>query len=122
MRILNLNKKVAEGLARVSAEVAWEAGDQPPREIFIETTADFADALEPLPDAFLIAALIPALHFGEQRIAIDGDICPRLMEGLNTVMNLMQVWSGGEMKPLQLEAGTLAAPRFAGRPRRAKSR
>jgi hypothetical protein len=119
MRILNLDKKTADGLARVSAEVVWETCDQPSREIYIETTADFAEALAPLPDAFLIAALIPALHFGEQRIAIAGGICPRLKEGLTTVMSLMQVWSNGEMKPLQLEVDTLAAPRFAGDPRRA---
>jgi hypothetical protein len=37
MRILNLDKKIADGLARVSALVAWEDCDAPERDIYIET-------------------------------------------------------------------------------------
>jgi hypothetical protein len=118
MRIVNLEKSVADGLARVSARVVWEACDQPEREIFIETEAAFADALAPLPDAFLTGALIPALHFGERRIAVEGAVCPRLKEGLATVMGLMQWWSAGQLQPLALEAGTLAEPRFGAQGRR----
>jgi hypothetical protein len=118
MRILNLDKKITDGLARVSALVTWEDCDAPEREIYIETPADFADALEPLPDAFLVGTLIPAMHFGERRIFMDGAACPRLKEGLNTVMGLMQLWSQGKMKPLLLEVGTLCEPRFDGRSRR----
>ena len=118
MRILNLEKKIVDELARVSCRVIWEDCDAPEREIYIETQADFADALEPLPDAFLVGTLIPAMHLGERRIRIEGAACPRLKEGLNTVMGLMQVWSRGEMKPLQLESGTLGEPRFSRRTRR----
>ena len=118
MRILNLEKKIMDDLARVSCRVIWEDCDAPEREIYIETQADFADALEPLPDAFLVGTLIPAMHLGEQRIRVEEAACPRLKEGLNTVMGLMQVWSRGEMKPLQLESGTLGEPRFARRTRR----
>jgi hypothetical protein len=119
MRILNLDKKIADGLVRVSALVRWEDCAEPEREIFIETEADFADAIAPLPDAFLIGTLIPALHFGEHRITVEGEICPRLNEGLRTVMSLMHLWTEGRMNPLQLEVQTLAAPRYGRHPRRA---
>ena len=119
MQILNLDKKIADGLARVSATVVWEECHEPEREIFIETEAGFADAIEALPEAFLVGALIPAMHFGERRIVVEGAACPRLKEGLHTVMGLMQLWSRGLMQPLQLDVKTLAKPRFDRSGRRA---
>jgi hypothetical protein len=119
MRLSDLNKKTADGLVRVSATVTWEDCDEPERDIYIETEEGFADAIEPLPDAFLVGALIPALHLGEQRLAVDGAACPRLKEGLNMVMRLMQLWTQGQMKPLQLEVNTLAKPRYNASTRRA---
>jgi hypothetical protein len=112
MRLTHLNKSVGGGLARVSAKVEWETCNQPSREIYIETEEIFADDIEPSADAFAVGALIPALHLGERRLAIDGEICPRLKEGLAFVMRLMQFWTQDRMQPLELEVGVRHAVRF----------
>jgi hypothetical protein len=118
MRIFDLKKVSRGGLARIAATVAWEDTDRPEREIYIETEAAYGDDIAPLADAFVTGALVPALHFGERRLKVEGDICPRLKEGLATVMGLMRVWSGGEMKPLELEMPVRRGLLFPRRPAR----
>jgi len=88
---------------RAEATVHWENCEQPEKRIFIETTADFAADLSAHSNAFLVGCLIPALHFGEKRISLEGPVCPELLEGLETVMALMRLWSDGAYRPLTLE-------------------
>lgn len=83
--------------------VTWEDCDQPEKEIFIETTTNQGADLAATPDAFLVGCLIPALHFGEKRITIDGETCPGLLGGVAEIMDLMRIWSGGTMHPLIVE-------------------
>jgi len=118
MRITDLDKTMDGDLVRVRAKVRWEDCDQPDKEVFIAAEARYAGDLEANPDAFVTGALIPALHFGEKRIAMEAAVCPRLKQGLSTVMGLMQHWSGGRMKPLRLETDSRPAVQPAGRPRR----
>jgi hypothetical protein len=63
--------------------------------------------------------MIPAMHFGEQRIVLDTEICPTLRDGLQTVMSLMKEWTRGEYKPLRIEARTHSASAHAHKKRRA---
>jgi hypothetical protein len=118
MRITDLDKAVDGDLVRVTATVRWEDCDQPAKQIFIAAESRYADDLAANPHAFLTGVLIPALHFGERRIAMDAAVCPRLKQGLSTIMGLMHHWSEGRMKPLALEMGTRATIAYAGRPRR----
>ena len=112
MRITDLEKTIDGDQVRVRAMVRWEDCDQPAREIYIATEREFEADIEPVPDAFLVGAVIPALHFGERRIAMDPRVCPVLKEGLSRVMGLMAHWSNGQMRPLRLEARSLPAPRY----------
>ena len=91
---------------RISATVSWEDCDQPAKEIFIETDAQFQLNTNSIPHAFLVGCIVPALHFGEKRIQINEDISPDLLEGLETVMTIMKIWSQGRYQPLDLETGT----------------
>jgi hypothetical protein len=70
MIVSHIQKSVQDDLVRVSAQVQWEAGGQENREIFIETEEQFYHDLIPNPDAFLVGALVPAMHFGEQRMRV----------------------------------------------------
>jgi hypothetical protein len=119
MRIVDLEKGRDGGQVRVKASVMWEDCDQPSREIFIAAPERFADDMAASPNAMLLGALIPALHFGERRIALDGAVCPVLKQGLSTVMGLMHHWSNGRMQPPGLETGVHEAVPRNGRPRRA---
>ncbi|CAB5079398.1 hypothetical protein D3OALGB2SA_380 [Olavius algarvensis associated proteobacterium Delta 3] len=104
MRITDLEYREKDNMAGIYAHVHWEDCDQPGREIFIETTTTYAGDVALDPHAFLVGCLIPAMHLGEGRIVIDGQICPYLFEGLETVVGLMRLWSDGAYAPIHIEA------------------
>ena len=105
MIISKLQKGQQHDLVRISADVRAEAVDDIHQTVFIETEGQFADDLTLNPDAFLVGCLVPAMHFNEPRIVLDGDISPTLREGLDTVMALLNMWTSGRLKPLTIEAG-----------------
>lgn len=119
MRISDISLNLENHAARISALVSFEDCDQPAKEVFIATEPQWADSFDPNPNAFLVGCILPAMHFGEKRLALDGEICPSLRENLDTVMGLMRFWSGGGLRPLTIEAPVLRAPRFADNPPRA---
>jgi len=104
---------------RIEATVTWEIADQPEKTVYIETENAFAAELANHAHAFLVGCFIPAMHLGEQRLVIEGDICPVLFEGLQTAMAILSHWSGGRLKPLSIEAVTLASARHPKRSPRA---
>jgi len=104
MRLSNLHTRENGGMLRAAATVTFEDCSQPEKEIYIETEGAFSDGFYANPHAFAVGCIIPALHFGEQRLRIDQPICPLLKEGLETVMALMHHWTAGRFKPLAIES------------------
>ena len=104
MRLSNLQTKKNDGLIRAVATVTFEDCGQPEQEIFIETETAYAESIFANPHAFAVGCIIPALYFGERRLALDEAVCPRLKEGLETVMVLMHHWTGGKFQPLTIDA------------------
>ena len=104
MRLANLHMRQHDGLIRAVATVHFEDCDQPAQEIFIETETVFDEAIYANPHAFAVGVIIPALFFGERRLVLDEAICPRLKEGLETVMTLMHHWTNGQFQPLTIDA------------------
>jgi hypothetical protein len=92
MRVENLRFEKNGGTAKVAATVTWEDCSRPVQELYFETIEDFADSISCNPNAFLVACIMPAFHFGEERVLIEGEICPELKDGLNTVMKWMRLW------------------------------
>jgi hypothetical protein len=92
MRIEDLRSEKKGDRARVAATVLWEDCDRPRQEVYFETDEAFSDSLCCNPHAFLIACLIPAMHYGEKRVFIDAEICPELRDGLVTVMSWLRQW------------------------------
>ena len=119
MIISNLRLTEDEQNVRAEATVVWEAADQPQKKVYIETEKAFAADFKCHPHAFLVGCFIPAMHYGENRVVIEGDICPTLIEGLQTAMAILADWAGGTLAPLAIEAGTMAADQYPGRTRRA---
>jgi len=119
MIISNLRIKTDGKHTRAEARVTWEVADQKPKTVYIETEDAFAGDINCHPHAFLVGCFIPAMHLGERRLVIEGDICPTLKEGLKTAMAILGDWSGGSLKPLSIEAGTMAAAQYPGKSRRA---
>lgn len=77
---------------RVSATVIWEQSSRPSQTIYFETSARFADALSCDPHAFVLAMVVPAFHFGEERLRIDAALCPELRVGVRQALSLLNTW------------------------------
>lgn len=72
--------------------VTWEDCDRPAQEIYFETDETFAADLTCNPHTFLIACVMPAMDSGEKRVRIDAEICPQLLVGLITAMDIIRHW------------------------------
>jgi hypothetical protein len=104
MRIHGIEIGSENGLDRVSATVTWEDSDRPQKEIYVERMQGTAEGFYPNPNGFLLAAIVPAMHFGEKRIQVEGSLCPELRNGLFTVMQQLREWYGPENhEPLAIE-------------------
>jgi hypothetical protein len=91
------------GHVTVSARLRWEQSDPPLKTLYFQTDHIFEKDLSPSPEAFLVASFLPAVHFGEKRIRVDGPVCPELLEGLSTAMALFHAWYGDRYRPIPIE-------------------
>ncbi len=119
MKISNFKTETKENLARVAATVVWEDRDRPPQEIYFATTREFAKDLTCNPNAFLLACIMIAFHYGEKRIFIDAEICPELREGLINSMHWMSAWYELDREKLKIEAKTILQVSNRNKPNRA---
>ena len=92
MRVENLRSEKTEKRARIAATVTWENCDRPTHDVYFETDEAFAAGLTCNPNAFLVGCAIPAMHYGEERVSIDAEICPELRDGLTTAMSWLRHW------------------------------
>ena len=104
MKVVDLRHESVGDTASVSATVIWEDCDRAQKNIYIETSAEFSDDIRSDPNAFLLAAIIPAMHFGERRIMVEGQLCPQLRDGLDIVVRQLRKWYGGEGYCIRIEA------------------
>jgi hypothetical protein len=105
MRIENLKSMKNGNRARVVASVTWEDCDRPPHEVYFETGEAFAEDLTCNPNAFLLASIIPAMHYGERRVFVDAEICPELRDNLLAAMSWLRHWFyESERELVQIEA------------------
>ncbi|MDB5024452.1 MAG: hypothetical protein JWP78_2207 [Mucilaginibacter sp.] len=81
-----------EGTIRAEAKFVWEDNDRPPFTLFVQTRREFEDLLYPDPNSFLRAGILNAWHYGEKRIAVDGSLCPALVNNLEGVFLLLKRW------------------------------
>jgi hypothetical protein len=112
MRIENIRiEPAASGeRARISASIVWEDCDRHRQDIYYEVALPFADGFACSPQAFVVAALIPAIRHGERRMKIDGAICPELRDGLDVAMGWLHHWHGDARRPIAIEAELESAP------------
>ncbi|MFU8814035.1 MAG: hypothetical protein ACNA7W_01730 [Pseudomonadales bacterium] len=99
MRLTNLTEERGSNRHRISATVEWEDSDRIAREVFFETTPEFADDLCCDPHAFLLVGSVRAMRHGERRVAIDAEICPVMHDGLVSAMSLLDSWYPGGSIP-----------------------
>jgi hypothetical protein len=103
MRITGIRTEHTDTTARAVATVAFEDSDRPATDVSYEVPREFEDSLSANPDAFLVGAALPAARNGERRIAVEGDVCPRLANGLGDALHWLAHWWGPQWRRLQLE-------------------
>ncbi|CAN5784583.1 hypothetical protein BH23GEM9_BH23GEM9_29170 [soil metagenome] len=102
MRIENLRQEQRGDCRRIAADLLWEDSERPGRTLYFQTCPPFATELALSPDAFLLAALPLAVSHGERRIRVEGSVCPRLREGLESAMAIFAMWYA-HCRPLAIE-------------------
>ena len=103
MRISDLRVEPNGDRVRAVAHVVWEDCARPARDIYFETEAEFADRLRCDPNAFAVAAVVPAMRYGEKRLAVEGALCPHLQQGIDAAVSLLRWWYGPPRSAIQIE-------------------
>lgn len=92
MKIVDLREELVQDTKRAVATVVWERRRSPSQDIYVSIGEDNADMLTVSSNAFLIAALWPAMYHFEKRVSIEGELCPLLVENLTRAMALLHDW------------------------------
>lgn len=92
MRIFGLTRTTNSDVHTLSAKVEWEDNDRPGVEVFFRIYGERELMNASNYNAFLVACVTPALHYGERRISIDGEVCPWLADNLTTMMAYLNHW------------------------------
>jgi hypothetical protein len=117
MRIANIARERHGEVTRAAADVIWEDRRRPAFRLWFETVGCHGDDLVADPNAFLLAAIVPAFRWGEARVAVEGDVCPRLRDGLTVAMKILGGWWGPRRRLCRIEATRFVPPRAAAEPR-----
>jgi len=72
--------------------MVWEDCARDPATLFFEVDEERGEGMVANPHAFLLAAAVPALRFGERRIWVDSTVCPVLLEGLDSALSIISSW------------------------------
>jgi len=99
----------------VSAMVSWEQHRREPLRVFYTARGEVREFAGANADAFLVAALLPAMRVGEERIMVEGETCPMLRDNLKTVADQYHSWYPKAMRRLRIES---AGSRVVAKPER----
>lgn len=93
MRIVDCHRDVRDGRAALRARVLFERGALPVRDLSFEVPEALSDALDLRGDPFLLAAFVPALEAGEERILVEAEVDPVLHRGVLAAARVLRGWS-----------------------------
>jgi hypothetical protein len=104
MKISGIGRESSARGERVAAHVVWEACDRPARRIFFEVPSELGEDLSTEPESFAVGCAVPAMSYGERRLAIEGSLCPRVRDGLLGAGALLRSWHGESFATISIEA------------------
>ncbi|MGD2094098.1 MAG: hypothetical protein PVH77_03725 [Phycisphaerales bacterium] len=121
MKVQNLRLESLQGASRVAATVIWEDSERPTQEICFSTPEEYTDFLYPNADSYLVGCILPAIEHGEQRIKLDGAVCPELIEGIRIAVEWFNYWYRLNWKLPKIESEIRSEPLAHTAPRNAGS-
>jgi len=98
-----------DGRTRLTATLRWEVVNRAPEPLWFEVLAPFDENVRLSPETFAVAAFPLAFWFGERRLRLETELCPRLLDGLQEVLSAFRRWYP-ERLSLQIEADRLSDP------------
>jgi hypothetical protein len=92
----DLKRRESNGLTSIEATVVHEVPE--PREQIIRYSVplEFEEMLLPNFEAFVLPAAPVALFHGEERVKVEGKLCPELIDRLRAGLLLQKAWFGGD--------------------------
>jgi len=93
MRIDDLKLEPEGEWVTASARVTWEENDRPTQRLRMQFGTSLAEDVDCDPNAFFVAMATPAAFFGERRLAVEGTLCPVLVDGVLTVLTQQREWN-----------------------------
>lgn len=103
MRIDALETRAEGDAVRASARIRWEDSPREPFDLLFDSRGPAAAHLRADANAMLLACALPAMRHGERRIAIDGTVCSRLVDGLRTAATILSTWYGEARRLPEIE-------------------
>ncbi|MGI8843934.1 MAG: hypothetical protein ACR2HZ_09550 [Gemmatimonadaceae bacterium] len=110
MRVRDVQMQPRGDVVRMTARLTWEDRDHPDDVVWFDWPAEFADSAAAQSNPALLAAFPLAMLFGERRVAVEGEVCPRLADGSRTSMAFMAMCKP-HLRPPTLEVNESAAVR-----------
>ena len=118
MRIENLRKEIKADKIRIAATVILENCDRPTQDIYFETTTEYESDFHLNPNTFLLACTLPAMRYGETRIALSEPICSEVKDGLISAMRCLIEWHQGDRRVIDIQAPLQTEVPFIDKPKR----
>lgn len=103
MRVENLCRERRPNGIRVSADLVWEECEGPVERLYFDVSRPSAEYTRASAEAFAVACVPAAVYHGEPRVRLEGELCPRLHEGLTTVQKIFASWYDW-FRPVPVEA------------------
>jgi hypothetical protein len=99
MNISELERVDLHDTTRIQARIIWETTPQPDQHIFMDAPRHADAGLWPDPNAFLLAAYIPAWQAGETRVQVEGALCPWLCDNMQVALAVLRHWTALDDPP-----------------------
>lgn len=99
---VNRNKKQI-----LQATITWENARFQADRYYFSVDEKHAELLGNPADAFLCGAILPAYIHGEERVKVEGDICPYLADNLQEALFWISAWypEYARQEPIKIDAG-----------------
>lgn len=92
MRIYDLQVAERDGWLTASSRVQWENAGRPDTSIEFRIAKATGIAPACRPEAFLLAAVVPAAAAGEERVYVEGAVCGLLYESIPSALAILKHW------------------------------
>lgn len=92
MRLYDFQITETEGRLKSTCRAEWETAERPATTIEFWIAEEVGIAPLGNPEAFLLAAAVPAAAAGEERIWVDGAVCGLLLESIPSALAILKTW------------------------------